>query len=128
MFDAIDHYFSEERNAYLIPYDPKKHEFRELDYDKITGFPKDLIAVQFPSQKELDPVGWNRHGGWDIKNDLKQIGVKGHFIAQTIPWQQTYLPEIIKENLERNKKQEQKTKPVIKSTENKTKKGRGRKM
>jgi len=128
LFDEIDHYFSEERNAYLIPYDPKKHEFRELDYDKITEFPKDLIAVQFPFQKELDPIGWNRQGGWDIKDDLKKIGVKGHFNALTVPWQETYLPAIIKENLERQKKQEQKGKPEIKTKENTTRKSRGRKM
>jgi len=128
VFDEIDHYFSEDRNAYLIPYDPKKHEFRELDYDKITDFPKDLIAVQFPFQKDLDPIGWNRHGGWDIKDDLKKIGVKSHFIAQTIPWQQTYLPEIIKENLKRQQKQAKKQKPMIKPPVNKSQKGKGRKM
>lgn len=128
VFNEIYHYFSEERNAYLIPYDPKKLEFRELDYNTITEFPKDLIAVQFPFQRNLDPIGWNRERGWDIKDDLKQIGVKGHFTAQTIPWQQTYLPDIIEENLERQKKQEPKQKPAIKEVKNKTKKGKGRKM
>ena len=79
VFDEIDHYYSEERNAYLIPYDPKKHEFRELDYDKLLNVPKDLIAVEFPFQRQLDPIGWNRHGGWDIKADLKHIGLNPIF-------------------------------------------------
>lgn len=109
VFDEIDHYFSEERNAYVVPYDPKKHEFRELDYDKIIEYPTDLIAVQFPFQRELDPIGWNRNGGWDIKDELKQIGLKPHFQAKIIPWQSTYLRKVIKRNLEKMKQQS--TKP-----------------
>lgn len=128
VFDKIDHYFSEERNAYLIPYDPKRHEFRELDYNNIIEFPKDLIAVQFPFQRELDPIGWNRHGGWDITDSLKQIDVKGHFTAKTIPWQQTHLPEIIRENIERGKEQKRPEKlpdkPIAAPQNKQGKKGR----
>lgn len=99
VFDEIDHYFSEEANAYIIPYNPKTREFQELDYDSILVFPKDLIAVQFPFQRDLDPIGWNRNGGWNIKEDLKRIGLKSHFEAKTIPWKETFLPQIITENL-----------------------------
>lgn len=120
VFDEIDHYFSEEKNAYLIPYDPKKHEFRELEYDNLLGIPKDLIAVEFPFQKELDPIGWNRHNGWNIKDDLKQIGLKSHFHAKTVAWKKTYIMEIIKDNLDKIEK-----KQPIKLTEIKPK---GRKM
>lgn len=126
VFSDIDHYFSEEKESYLIPYDPKKHEFKELDYDYITSIPKDLIAVEFPFQKNLDPVGWNRNGGWDLKEDLKQIGLKMHFLAKTIPWGKTYITDIIRDNLEA------KIIPDIKqikiSTENKKPKSRGNKM
>ncbi|OJV52560.1 MAG: hypothetical protein BGO31_07345 [Bacteroidetes bacterium 43-16] len=120
-FEEIDPYFSDERNTYLIPYDPKKHEFRELDYDNLLKIPKDLIAVEFPFQQVLDPVGWNRQNGWDLKQDLKHIGVKGHFTAQVVDWKQTYIVAIINTNLERRKeeKKEIKIEP---------KKGKGRKM
>lgn len=103
VFDEIDHYFSEERDAYLIPYDPKKHEFRELDYDNLLRVPKDLIAVEFPFQRVLDPVGWNRNGGWDIKEDLKHIGLTPHFQAKIVPWKETFIHDIIKDNLEKIK-------------------------
>lgn len=121
-FSEIDDHYSEERKAYLIPYDPKKHEFRALDYENITSIPTDLIAVAFPFQKILDPVGWNRQNGWYIKDDLKHIGVKGQFTAKEIDWNHTYIVDIIKDNLERNEtisKKELKIEP---------KKGKGRKM
>lgn len=127
VFDEIDNYFSEEENAYIIPYNPKTHEFQELDYENITEFPKDLIAVQFPFQKELDPIGWNRAGGWDIKDDLKLIGVKSHFEAKTVPWQKTWLPYVINDNLKRQK-QEDKKKPTVKPVQQKDQKRKGRKM
>jgi len=126
-FHDIDHYYSDEAKAYTIPYNPKTKEFQELDCDNLTEFPKDLIAVQFPFQKELDPVGWNREGGWELKDDLKHIGVKQHFRAETIPWQQTFLPEIIRINEERNRKEQQK--PMnTKCNGEKSKRNRGRKM
>jgi hypothetical protein len=125
VFDEIDHYFSEERNAYLIPYDPKKLEFRELDYDKVIEYPKNLIAIEFPRQKEPDPVGWNRNGGWNIKDNLKQIGLKPHFQAKTIPWEETYLREIIKINLQKQLKHQ--VKPTDKQVKPMRQKGKGRK-
>jgi hypothetical protein len=128
VFDEIQNYFSEEMNAYVIPYNPKTHEFQELDYDNITEFPKDLIAVQFPFQKELDPVGWNRTLGLDIKEDLKHINLKSHFEAQTVPWEKTGLEEVIKDNLKRQYKLGKMKKPEIKPVAPKGQKSKGRKM
>lgn len=114
VFSEIDEYFLEDENVYQISYNPKTHEFQELefDHDQMTEFPKDLILVEFPFQQELDPIGWNRLGGWDLKDDLKQIGLKSHFVATTIPWEKSWLAVIIKENLERMNKQEKKKKTV----------------
>lgn len=122
-FTAIEDHFSEGKDTYLIPYDPKKHEFRDLDYEIITSIPKDLIAIEFPFQKVLDPVGWNRQGGWDIKEDLKHIGLKSHFTSKIVDWKQTFIVDIIKGNLERQKEKEEK-----KDIKKEPKKGKGRKM
>ncbi|MDR6919514.1 hypothetical protein [Chryseobacterium sp. 2987] len=105
-FDDIDLYYSDEKDAYIIPYDPEKKEFRELDYDNLFSFPKDLIAVEFPFQTKLDPVGCSREEGWDLGMDLKLLGLKSHFEAKTIPWEQTYIVDIIKDNKEQQKKRE----------------------
>lgn len=107
-FDDIDHYYSEENDKYIIPYDPIKREFRELDYDKLLAIPKDLIAIELPYHTKLDPIGCNREGGWDLNSDLKWIGVKSHFEAKVVPWEQTFIMDVIKENEEINRK-EQKT-------------------
>jgi len=106
IFKKIDHYYSDEANAYIIPYNPKTHEFEELNYDRLKEFPKHLIAVQFPFQKELDPIGWNRLGGRDLTADLKRIVLKEHFTAKIVPWQQTFLPQIIRINQERAKSEQ----------------------
>ncbi len=98
-FSDIGHYFNEEKDVYTIPYNPKTHEFQEIAYDKIKEYPKDLIAVKFPHERVLDPVGWNRRYGFDETEDLKKIGLKLRFRAQTIPWHKTGIDEIIKENL-----------------------------
>lgn len=128
VFDEIDHYFSEEANAYIIPYNPKTREFQELDYDSILEFPKNIIAVQFPFQRDLDPIGWNRNGGWNIKDDLKRIGLKSHFEAKTIPWKETSLPQIITENLkvlkEKSSKGKLQNNPVSFSKKEQGNKGR----
>jgi len=128
VFEEIDHYFSDEIKAYIIPYNSKTHEFQELNYDKITEFPKDLIAVQFPSQKDLDPIGWNRLGGWDLKDGLKQTGLKSHFKAETIPWEKTWLKEFVKINQATKKEKPKNTKPKSPSLPTKPSKGKGRKM
>lgn len=121
-FAEIDDYYSEERGSYLIPYDPKKREFRELDYENITRIPDDLIVVEFPFQTVLDPVGWNRQGGWGLKEDLKHIGLQGHFIAKEVDWKQTFIVDIINDNLERLKGKEEKKEIKIEHP-----KGKGRK-
>ncbi|MBT2623735.1 hypothetical protein [Chryseobacterium sp. ISL-6] len=101
VFEDIQHYFSKKSDTYLIPYDPKKHEFCELDYENIISIPKDLIAVESPFQKALDPIGWNRKGGWNLKENLKQFGLKMQFNTKLIPWDKTFIIDVIKGNLEK---------------------------
>lgn len=123
-FDEIDDHYSEEKDVYIIPYDPIKHEFRDLDYDNLFSIPKDLIAVEFPLPVVLDPIGWNReNGNWDLKSDLKWIGIKSHFEAKTIPWEQTFIVDIIRDN-----KQERQMKDDDQKKNKSTNQNKGRKM
>jgi|GEM_PF-627065 len=97
-FSQIAHYYSEEQKAYVIPYNPKSHEFQEFDFNKITQYPKDLIAVKFPHERELDPVGWNRRRGYSETYLLKETGLKMKFAAETVPWHKTTINELMKIN------------------------------
>jgi hypothetical protein len=126
-FSEIDHYFDEEKNCYVIPYNPTTHKFQELDYDNITEYPKELLAIEFPHEYELDPIGWNRRNGFDETQNLKRTGLKLQFKALTIPWNETGIDETIKENLKRL--QSEKMKPgQSRSTPDNPVKKRGRKM
>lgn len=127
VFDDIDHHLSYKTNSYVIPYNPRTREFQELDYDSILKFPKGLIAVEIPFKRVLDPIGCNRNGGWDLKYDLKHIGLQLHFDTKIIPWEKTFLAEAIQENIEK-KKEHQKRNPPVKAVKRKPNKGKGYKM
>ncbi|MFV8326895.1 hypothetical protein [Flavobacterium sp. ZS1P14] len=126
-FSEIDHYFDEEKNCYIIPYNPTTHEFQELDYDNITEYPKELLAIEFPHEYKLDPIGWNRRNGFDETQNLKRIGLKLQFKARTIPWNETGIDETIKENLKRLQSKKMKPGQSQSTPDNPTKK-KGRKM
>jgi hypothetical protein len=130
VFEEIEHYFSEEDDAYIIPYNPETHEFQEFecDHDKITEFPKDLIAVKFPFQDKLDPIGWNMKGGFKLSDGLRETGLQAHFVAKIIPWGETWVADIIKENLERQHKPEKIKTPDVKPVPAKEQKDNRRKM
>lgn len=95
-FTEIKDYYDRDRRAYVIPYNPITHQFQEINGFALTELPKDIIMVQFPSQYELDIVGWDKkHGNSLINQYLKQM----HFEARTLPWVDTNLIEHIKRNV-----------------------------
>ncbi|MGN6214475.1 hypothetical protein [Parafilimonas sp.] len=107
VFSKIDYCYDDEQERYIIPYNPKTHEFQELDYDNITSIPTDLIAISFPHESVLDPVGFNRKGGWDETYQLKETNLKSHFEAKVIDWKETGIEETIRENIKKQQKQQQ---------------------
>lgn len=107
VFSQIDYYYDDDKEAYIIPYNPKSHEFQELDYEKITALPKNIIAVSFPHESVLDPIGFNRKIGLDDTNGLKEKQLKPHSEAKLIDWKETGIGQIIKENLNKQQKQQQ---------------------
>ncbi len=107
VFSKIDHYYSDDLERYMIPYNPKKHEFQEIDYGVITAIPKDLIVVSFPHESKMDPIGWNRKIGLSETSDLKETNVYSHFEAKIIDWKETPIEQIIQKNLERRQQRQQ---------------------
>lgn len=97
-FDELDSYFVEEKNLYAFPYDPKTHQIAEFDWDKILEYPKDLIFVEIPQVRILDPVGWNRRWGWGEREGLKETGLQLEFKAETVPWRKSGIDQLIAEN------------------------------
>ncbi|MDX3913936.1 MAG: hypothetical protein QHC79_10405 [Pseudosphingobacterium sp.] len=106
VFSKIANYYDEDKRTYTIPYNPKTHEFQEPDYHNIKELPKDLIAVEFSSERLLDRVGWNRKYGFDLTHGLDKSGLKLEFTAKEVPWKETFLVSLIESNLKAEKKQE----------------------
>lgn len=97
-FDELEDWFVDEKNTYAFPYDPKTHEIGKIEWDKIIEYPKDLLFVEIPFVRALDPVGWNRRWGWGETEGLKETGLKLEFKAETIPWNKSGIDELIAEN------------------------------
>lgn len=124
VFSQIDHYYSDEQDRYIIPYHPKAHEFRELDYDTITKIPQDVIVISFPHESKMDPIGFNRKIGLDEVDNLKETNVQSHFEAKIVNWKDTEIEQIIQKNLQR----QQHHKPKEQKQKNNKRQRRGRKM
>ncbi|MDR2270426.1 MAG: hypothetical protein LBF27_05910 [Sphingobacterium sp.] len=101
-FDELENYYYVESNSYCIVYNPNTHDIGQLDYENITDIPKDLLFVEIPDVKVLDPVGWNRRNGFPETDDLKRIGLKLEFAAKIIPWKETGIDELIAKNRLKN--------------------------
>lgn len=114
-FSDIEDYFNDTIGKYIFPYDPQKKELGNIDYEAITAIPKDFVVVEIPSDYKLDPIGWNRQHGYDLKDGLEVTGLQMNFKAKIAKWEDIYVPQIIRENLARKEKpkmQNQQTKPV----------------
>ncbi|MGV8094849.1 MAG: hypothetical protein AB2L24_23605 [Mangrovibacterium sp.] len=105
VFREIAGYYNDQQEAYVIPYNPKTREFQEPDYRQITAIPENLVVVSFPHESVMDPVGFNRKGGWEITYGLKGMNIRSHFNAKIIDWKETGIEAIIKENLKKMPRQ-----------------------
>lgn len=127
VFSEIQNYYDQDKRRYTIPYNPKTHEFQEPDYRSIKELPKDLVVVQIPSERLLDRIGWNRQYRFELTHGLAKQGFKLEFAAKQIPWEKTFLPDLIKSNIktEMTLSKTAEDQQVAKQEQNKTK---GRKM
>lgn len=129
MFSEIEGNFDDTTGTYIFPYDPRKKEPGCVDYETITEIPIDLVVIQIPSEITMDPIGWNREHGYDLKNSLEKTVLKMNFIAKRCTWEDIRIPQKIKENLaqiEKSKKENLRGVP-IKTTSNQPRR-KGRKM
>lgn len=95
-FTEIADYFDRDRREYVIPYNPRTHEFQEDDPFMLRELPQDIIVVQFPHQSTLDPVGWSKKYG--LEHFIESFD-RMQFQARTLPWFYTNIIEHIKRNV-----------------------------
>lgn len=81
---AIQKYYKADQECYHIPYNPVTRTIEDLEYRQITDLPKDVVILSFPSEKLMDPVGWNIKNGFDPRIGLKTIGLRNTIIAERV--------------------------------------------
>lgn len=104
VFSEIEDFYNDQKEEYTIPYDPQKKEPGKIDYETITQIPKELIVVKIPHMQKLDPVGWNRENDYDLTAGFKKSALIMSFKTNSGKWEDIYVPQKIRENLESLKK------------------------
>src|SRR5215217_869569 len=61
-----------------IPYDPKRHEIAQVNFDELYAIPKDWVVIELPYAHELDPFGFARQSGFDQKDILRAFPMHLH--------------------------------------------------
>ncbi|WEK17902.1 MAG: hypothetical protein P0Y49_13950 [Candidatus Pedobacter colombiensis] len=120
-FSELEEHRSPFEECYVFPYNPATFQIEQLDYDKITSIPKDIVLIEIPLEHKLDPVGFARKYEREQREFVRQNNIQSHFIAKRVDWADTYIPKLIEENKERLSK-----KPEVK--EETPKKRKGKKM
>lgn len=98
-FSEIRKHYSWLEENYVFTYNPKTYESQEVDYTNIHSIPENLLLVELPSKRKLDPVGYARINGYEVNPFVKEVGIRSHFKAPVIPLKERLL------ELHKNKKE-----------------------
>lgn len=100
--DHMDSYYDDEAHAYIFPYDPQKHELVLLDFSELTEIPDGLLLVEVPRQQQLDPYRYaKKHCPERTEQMLRKYPLQMNRKARIIPWEETGVMEILKQNKDR---------------------------
>lgn len=97
-FSQIEGYVNPDEQKYWVPYAPTSHSFRDIDSETILSVPKDIFVIEIPTAQKLDPVGYARLHGFDIEDIVLANPIKSNMKAKIIPWTETEIQKVIKEN------------------------------
>lgn len=111
---AFDDFEGPEGYAWL-PYDPKRHQLKVIDFERINEIPKDWIIVELAMPEKLDPYGYAREHGFDPNEILEENPINPNLKARIVDWKETAIPELIKRN--NRKKTTHKQLPESKATD-----------
>ena len=93
---------SDEKDKLWFPYEPEKRSVSNILFRRLEIIPPEIVMIELPNEKTLDPFNYARANQIDIQAFLKLNPIQGfEFEAKIIPWGKTNLPEIIRENVNR---------------------------
>lgn len=127
IFSELKHYYSHKDNVFTIPYNQRTHTFQEVNLN-VKEIPEDLIIVQIPQKRTLDPIWQNKSENLNSSDYLKKEGVHLYYEAKIIPWYQTRFAETVKRNNGQEIKADQKTTFISKPEESTISKRKGRRI
>lgn len=97
-FDVL----SKDTDKIWFPYHPETGTISDILFRKLEVIPSDIVMIELPNEKVLDPVNYARANKEDVKAFLKLNPIQGfQFEAKVLPWEKTNLPEIIRENVKK---------------------------
>lgn len=96
-FSAFDDYSISDDVAW-IPYDPQKHTIKDINPSQLTSIPQGWMIVEIPHPWKLDPFGYARECGFELKDVLKEHPIQADLKARIVPWNETNIIEAIQEN------------------------------
>jgi len=91
---------SMEVDCLLFFYDTKQHRIYELD-DDLTELPENVVLVELPDELTLDPVAAARSVGYSDDRFLDEYPIQENLKAGIKNLSETFLPDFIRENLEK---------------------------
>lgn len=113
IFKEIRDYYSDKTNTYSIPYDPVKKEFIDVDLNRSSENPPNVKVISFADERKLDPVGWNKINGYNIRSNLPTEGITLHFQARAGKWEDVRQLQKIKNDPTRENVQKRGRRPRI---------------
>ncbi|RNL88474.1 hypothetical protein ED312_08480 [Sinomicrobium pectinilyticum] len=105
-FARLQGYFSWTEDKYIFTYNSTQHGPQDIDFSDLYHIPESIHLVEFPSMERLDPVGYAREHGYDIRSFVEKVGIQSHFKANTIPVRES-LSRLLAEKRECPKEQRQ---------------------
>lgn len=96
-FSAFDDFEGPDGFAW-IPYDSQKHQLKVVSLERITEIPTDWVIIEIAQPWKLDPYGYARDNGFDIKETLKEDPIQENLKARIVSWEEAGIPDLIKEN------------------------------
>lgn len=91
-------FLSPDGSHYRVPMDTEKHAIQPVDFEKLTDIPKAVTLVDIPTIERLDPVGFAREHQLNPKQFLRNHPPSQVHKAESIPWSETMVMEIILAN------------------------------
>ncbi|HEY0055743.1 MAG TPA: hypothetical protein VGB63_10330, partial [Pedobacter sp.] len=96
-------YYSIEEEKYKAFFHVPTHSIIDINPATIKELPKNLVQIEIPFERKLDPIGAAKEYGFDYKDLLIKYPLERNLEAKVIPIEKTNLPYLVKVNNEREK-------------------------